>query len=349
MAPRVAINGFGRVGRAAFRVRLRARRRHRVGRRSTISSIRRRSPHLLRHDSVYGRFGAIRRGDGRRRSSSTGIADPASSAETGPGRAAVGRARRRRRDRVDRHASAPARAPRRHLEAGAKQGRSSRPRPRTPDADVRARRELRRRLRPRARTTSSPTRRARPTASRPSRRCCTRAVGIRHGLMTTVHAYTADQQLARRAAQGPPRAPARRASTWSRRRPAPRRRSVSSSRSSTAGCTATPSACPLPTGSLVDLTVEVGAADVGRGGQRGVPRPRRHAARSRASSPTARSRSSPPTSIGSPYSAIFDAGLTAVVDGTQVKVVAWYDNEWGYSTRLVELAQRVLQPVLARA
>jgi glyceraldehyde 3-phosphate dehydrogenase len=51
--------------------------------------------------------------------------------------------------------------------------------------------------------------------------------------------------------------------------------------------------------------------------------------------------------IGSTYSAVFDAGLTAVVDGTQVKVVAWYDNEWGYSTRLVELAQRVLEPVLA--
>src|SRR5919205_74295 len=49
--------------------------------------------------------------------------------------------------------------------------------------------------------------------------------------------------------------------------------------------------------------------------------------------------------IGSSYSAVFDAGLTTVVDGTQVKVVAWYDNEWGYSTRLVELAQRVLVPV----
>jgi glyceraldehyde 3-phosphate dehydrogenase len=49
--------------------------------------------------------------------------------------------------------------------------------------------------------------------------------------------------------------------------------------------------------------------------------------------------------IGSSYSSVFDAGLTSVVDGTQVKVVAWYDNEWGYSTRLVELAERVLVPV----
>ena len=37
--------------------------------------------------------------------------------------------------------------------------------------------------------------------------------------------------------------------------------------------------------------------------------------------------------------------MTTVIDGTQVKVVAWYDNEWGYANRLVELAERVLAPV----
>jgi glyceraldehyde 3-phosphate dehydrogenase len=46
---------------------------------------------------------------------------------------------------------------------------------------------------------------------------------------------------------------------------------------------------------------------------------------------------------------VFDAPLTAVIDGTQVKVVAWYDNEWGYSTRLVELAERAFAPVPAAA
>jgi glyceraldehyde 3-phosphate dehydrogenase len=51
--------------------------------------------------------------------------------------------------------------------------------------------------------------------------------------------------------------------------------------------------------------------------------------------------------VGSTYSAIFDAPLTSVVDSTQVKVIAWYDNEWGYSNRLVELAAQMLAKVPA--
>lgn len=44
---------------------------------------------------------------------------------------------------------------------------------------------------------------------------------------------------------------------------------------------------------------------------------------------------------GDPRSAIIDAGSTMVVDDTQVKVLAWYDNEWGYVNRMVELVQKV--------
>ncbi len=45
--------------------------------------------------------------------------------------------------------------------------------------------------------------------------------------------------------------------------------------------------------------------------------------------------------IGNPYSSIVDLSLTKVIDGDLVKVVAWYDNEWGYSNRLVEMASLV--------
>jgi len=45
--------------------------------------------------------------------------------------------------------------------------------------------------------------------------------------------------------------------------------------------------------------------------------------------------------VNDPRSSIVDGPSTMVVDGTQVKVIAWYDNEWGYVNRLVELAEKV--------
>ena len=49
--------------------------------------------------------------------------------------------------------------------------------------------------------------------------------------------------------------------------------------------------------------------------------------------------------IGNPHSSVFDAGLTNVLGGkgTFVKCVAWYDNEWGYSQRVVDLAKYMMQ------
>ena len=46
--------------------------------------------------------------------------------------------------------------------------------------------------------------------------------------------------------------------------------------------------------------------------------------------------------VQSSYSSIFDAGLTMVTGGSLVKIRAWYDNEWGYSSRLIDLTERVL-------
>ena len=45
--------------------------------------------------------------------------------------------------------------------------------------------------------------------------------------------------------------------------------------------------------------------------------------------------------IGSPYSCIFDSNYTKVIDGILIKIYGWYDNEWGYSTRLVDLIEKI--------
>ena len=128
------------------------------------------------------------------------------------------------------------------------------------------------------------------------RRCCTRRVGIRHGLMTTIHAYTADQNLLDAPAQGhaprarrggQPRADVDRRGEGDRARHPRARRASQRLRRARARC---------PTGSIVDLTIEAERADERRGDQRRVRRARARAARWPASSSTARSRSSRPTS-----------------------------------------------------
>jgi glyceraldehyde 3-phosphate dehydrogenase len=165
------------------------------------------------------------------------------------------------------------------------------------------------------------------------------AFGIKHGLMTTIHAYTADQNL-----MDGPHKDLRRA----------RSAALSLIPTSTGAAKAVGLVIPelagrlngyavrvpTPTGSLVDLTIEVErATSVGE-----VNAAVREVADKGALSGILAYTEDPIVSadiVGSSYSSIFDAGLTAVNDKTQVKVVAWYDNEWGYSTRLVELAERV--------
>jgi glyceraldehyde 3-phosphate dehydrogenase len=165
-------------------------------------------------------------------------------------------------------------------------------------------------------------------------------VGIKHGLMTTIHAYTADQRL-----QDLPHKDLRRA----------RAAAVNLIPASTGAAKAIglviPALngklngfairAPVPTGSVVDLTVECQR-------ETSVDEINGALAAAAASGPLAgimQFNEDPIVSsdiVKSPYSSIVDAKLTSVIDATMLKVVAWYDNEWGYSNRIVELVQKVL-------
>jgi len=165
------------------------------------------------------------------------------------------------------------------------------------------------------------------------------AVGIKHGLMTTIHAYTADQRL-----QDAPHRDLRRA----------RAAAVNLVPTSTGAAKAVGLVlpelngklhgfairAPVITGSVVDLTFEASretSADE-----------LNDAFRAAADGPLKgilRYTEDPIVStdiITDPHSSIVDGQLTSVIDGTLVKVVSWYDNEWGYSNRCVDVLQILL-------
>jgi glyceraldehyde 3-phosphate dehydrogenase len=166
------------------------------------------------------------------------------------------------------------------------------------------------------------------------------AIGIERGIMTTIHAYTADQRL-----QDAPHKDLRRA------RAAAANLVPTSTGAAKAIGLVIPELdgklngiavrAPVITGSVVDLVCEVG---------RGTSKEEvNEAFASKADSGSLEGilkyNEDPIVSsdiVTSPYSSIFDSPLTMVIDERLVKVVAWYDNEWGYSNRIVDLAQRVL-------
>jgi glyceraldehyde 3-phosphate dehydrogenase len=168
--------------------------------------------------------------------------------------------------------------------------------------------------------------------------------GIRHGTMTTIHAVTGDQRVVDLPHKDLRRARAAGANIVPTSTGAAK--AIGLVIPELAGkLHGVAARVPVLTGSLVDLTVELvvettpeelngafaKAAGAGLDGILTV-----------SYEPLVSS-----DVIKSSYSATVDGGLTDVVGGTQAKVVAWYDNEWGYATRLVELAQRVLVPVAA--
>ena len=166
------------------------------------------------------------------------------------------------------------------------------------------------------------------------------AIGIERGVMTTIHAYTSDQQL-----HDGPHSDLRRA------RAAAMNLVPTSTGAAKAIGLVIPELdgklngisvrAPIPTGSVVDLVCTVS---------------RETSVEEINATFAERADTGPLTGIlsytdepivstdivKSPYSAIFDSELTMVIEGSLVKVIAWYDNEWGYSNRVVELAQRIL-------
>ncbi len=160
--------------------------------------------------------------------------------------------------------------------------------------------------------------------------------GIRHGLMTTVHAYTNDQRIL-----DLPHKDLRRA----------RSAAVSIIPTTTGAAKAIGDVIPelngkldgmalrvpIPDGSITDFVCvvekpttveEINKAfkEAANGAMKGVLQYTEEQIVSA-------------DIIGNPHSAIFDASLTKVVDGVLVKVCAWYDNEWGFSKRLVDVVK----------
>jgi len=340
MTIRVAINGFGRVGRCFLRSAF-ARGAdieivaiNDLADAGTLAA-------LLRHDSVYGRFpGLVAEAEGALRVDDARIAvfaeeDPARLpwAELGIDVAIESTGRFRTRAGAARH-----------LDAGARKVVISAPAKGSEPVDANVVLgvnfdEVYDPDRHHIITNASCT----TNCLAPVAKVLHQEIGIRHGLMTTVHAYTSDQNLL----DGPHK-DLRRA----------RAGAINLVPTSTGAAKAVGLVIPelegrlqgyavrvpVPTGSLVDLTVEAerptSAEEIKAIFRRRADHGELEGILAYSEEPLVAT-----DIVGSDYSAVFDAPLTAVIDGTQVKVVAWYDNEWGYSTRLVELAERAFAPV----
>jgi glyceraldehyde 3-phosphate dehydrogenase len=165
------------------------------------------------------------------------------------------------------------------------------------------------------------------------------AWGIQSGFMTTIHAYTNDQRIL-----DLPHSDLRRA----------RAAAINLIPTSTGAARAiglvipelagkvdgVAIRAPVPDGSLVDLAVHLGAEVTAEE----VNARFAELADKGALAGILQYSDEPLVSsdiVGNPYSSILDSGLTMAM-GDQVKIFSWYDNEWGYSCRLVDLVQRLL-------
>ena len=332
MSVRVAINGFGRVGRCALRSAIETDAAIEWAGINDVADLEALA-HLLRHDTVYGPFPGTVETDGRAlvvdgvEIPVTAIADPAALPWATARVDVVLECSGKFRARADAA---------KHLDAGAAKVIISAPGKGVDTTIVRGVNDdaydpgIHHVISNASCTTN---------CLAPVAKVLNDAFGIRHGTMTTIHAATGDQRVVDMPHKDLRRARAAGANIIP----------TSTGAAGAIGLVIPELAgklhgiaarVPVLTGSLVDLTVELDRettsselnaafADAAGNDLDGIL--------AVSYEPLVSS-----DVIKSSYSATVDGELTAVVAGTQAKVIAWYDNEWGYATRLVELAQRVL-------
>jgi glyceraldehyde 3-phosphate dehydrogenase len=334
MTTRIAINGFGRVGRSAFRSALESGADVEwvaINDAADVGTL----AHLLRHDTVYGPFPGevLVRGDmlvvDRTEIPVSSVLDPADLPWEELRVDVVLECTGKLRSRADAA---------KHIAAGAKKVVLSAP---GKDVDVTIVRGVN------DDAYDPDTHDVISNAScttnclAPVAQVLSDMFGIRHGTMTTVHAVTGDQRVVDLPHKDLRRARAAGANIVP----------TSTGAAKAIGLVVPELAgklhgfaarVPVLTGSLVDLTVELARETTADEINAALAR----ATEGRLAGIMAVSHEPLVSSdvIKSPYSSVVDAELTTVTGGTQAKVVAWYDNEWGYATRLVELAQHVLVP-----
>ncbi len=330
MAVKIGINGFGRIGRNTFRVMSQKGGFEVVGINDLTDA--KTLAHLLKYDSVHGRFPGTVKAEGSalvvdgRRIEVTALKDPAELPWKRLGADVVLECTGIFADR----ASAA-----KHLAAGARRVIISAP-PKgdvdamivlgVNDADLKA--------------TSQVLSNASCTTNclAPIAKVLNDTFGIERGLMTTVHAYTNDQQI-----MDLPHKDLRRA----------RAAGLNIIPTSTGAASAVGKVIPALNGKLNGFAIRVpvpdgSVTDLVADLKRKVTVEEVNAALKQAAEGPLKGimeySEDPLVSsdiIGNPASCIVDAKSTMVMDGNMVKVVGWYDNEWGYSNRLAELALRV--------
>jgi glyceraldehyde 3-phosphate dehydrogenase (phosphorylating) len=336
MSTRIAINGFGRIGRGFVRAAVESGADLEIVAVNDVADAELLA-HLLRHDTIYGPYPgeveALPHGllvDGRE-ISVPAVTDPAWLPWQELGVDVVLECTGKFRKRLDAQ---------KHLHAGAKKVVISAPAT-EPDATI-------------VLGVNDDTYEPEHHAIISNASCTTNClapvakvlhegIGIKHGVMTTVHAYTGDQQLID--------APHK---DYRRARAAAANLVPTSTGAAKAIGLVIPELegklkgfavrVPVITGSLVDFTVEVERPT----SVEEVNALFREKADTGPLEGILRYTEEPLVSsdvVKSTYSSIFDAQLTTVVNGTQVTLVSWYDNEWGYSARLVELAAMVGAPL----